>query len=515
MTLPLRLLMVEDSPDDAELTLRELRLAGYEPAWRRVQSAAAMKAALTGSPWDLVISDYVLPSFSAPAALALVQASGLDLPFIIVSGAIGEETAVQAMRAGAHDYIMKNNLARLAPAIVRELREAESRCERKQLEEQVRHAQRLEAVGRLAGGVAHDFSNLLTVIGNRGHLLLRHPGNRQLARREMTLILDAVKKAGALTQQLLLFSRGQLLPTRALSLNAVVADMEPMLRRVIGERIALSTSLDPALGHVMADPAHSEQVVMNLIVNACDAMPDGGRLTIETANVMIDEAFCRARVDARPGPHVMLGVTDTGVGMDAAVQAHLFDPFFTTKGARGTGLGLSVVYGIVKQGGGFISVVSAPGRGASFKIYLPRVDAPDQATEPPSVQPEATGGSETILLVEDETDVRMALAETLRGFGYTVLEAGDGDDALAVAAQHRARIHLLVTDVVMPRMSGPDLVRSLTAQRPEVRVLYVSGYRDDSIEAILDVPLLEKPFTSPVLARKVREVLNTPAKGAW
>jgi len=474
-----------------------------------VQTAESMRAALGRGPWDLVISDHALPQFSAPAALALLKDSGLDVPFVIVSGAIGEDTAVQAMRDGAHDYISKNNLVRLGPAVVRALRETETRRERQALEEQVRQAQRLEAVGRLAGGVAHDFNNLLTVIGSRSQLLLQRLAPGDPVRREAMLILDAAQKAGLLTRQLLLFSRGQLLQTRVLNLNTVVADLEPMLRRLINEDIALHTALDPALGHVMADHGHLEQVVMNLIVNARDAMPDGGRLTIETTNVEIDEAYCRSRVGAQPGPHVVLDVTDTGVGMDAATQAHLYEPFFTTKGVRGTGLGLSVVYGIVKQSGGFMSVVSEPGRGSSFRIHLPRVEAPVVAA-PARTFTRALGGSETILLVEDEGDVRSVVAEMLRSLGYTVLEASEGDEALVVAGRHGGDIHLLITDIVMPEMGGRELVRRLKTARPAVRVLYVSGYADESHKdyLALDAAFLEKPFTSPVLARKVREVLN-------
>jgi two-component system, cell cycle sensor histidine kinase and response regulator CckA len=511
MTTPLRVLLVEDSSDDAELIVRELRRAGYEATWERVQTADALDAALARGPWDVVISDYVLPHFSAPAALARVQQSGVDVPFIVVSGAIGEETAVQAMRAGARDYIMKGNLTRLVPAIVRELREAEARREHKQLEEQVLQAQRLEAVGRLAGAVAHDFNNLLTVIGGRSQFLLRRLGPADPERREAGLILEAANRAAALTRQLLLFSRGQPLESRPVNLNAIVTAMDPMLRRLIGEQIAFSTVLEPELGDVLADESRLEQVVMNLVVNARDAMPDGGRLTIETGTVVLDEAYCRARVDARPGPYVVLDVTDTGVGMDAAAQAHLFEPFFTTKGPTGTGLGLSVVYGIVKQCDGFVSVTSGPGRGSSFKIHLPRVAAGAEAAETPRALAPTSGGSETILLVEDAGDVRAVAGEMLREEGYTVLEAENGADALGVARRHPAVIDLLVTDVVMPEMGGCELVRRLTSERPDMRVLYVSGYTDDSIKNYdaLGAAFLEKPFNSLTLARKVREVLGT------
>jgi nitrogen-specific signal transduction histidine kinase/CheY-like chemotaxis protein len=408
---------------------------------------------------------------------------------------------------------MKDNLARLGPAIVRELREAQTRRERTQLEEQVRQAQRLDAVGRLAGGVAHDFNNMLTVIEGRSQFLLNRLTPQDPARREATLILEAARRAATLTRQLLAFSRGQLLQTRALSLNAVVAGMEFMLRRLIGERIALSTVPDPALGTVMADQGHLEQVIMNLAVNARDAMAGGGQLTIKTANVELDEAYCRSRVDARPGPYVALSVTDTGIGMDAAIQAQLFEPFFTTKGAKGTGLGLSVVYGIVKQSGGFISVASEPGRGATLTIYLPRVKAPVQAPAPEPAFTETIGGSETILLVEDQAEVLTVMADILRNDGYVVIEASNGTEALEVAERHRGEIHLLVTDVVMPRIGGRELVRRLRPQRPDIRVLYVSGYTDESItdSGVVDADFLEKPLTVAGLTRKVRQVLNAPA----
>jgi nitrogen-specific signal transduction histidine kinase/CheY-like chemotaxis protein len=411
---------------------------------------------------------------------------------------------------------MKGNLTRLAPAIVRELREAGARRERKQFEEQVRQAQRLEAIGRLAGGVAHDFNNLLTVISSRSQFILDRLPATEPSRREASLILEAAHRAAALTRQLLVFSRGQPLQTRAVNLNFVVAEMEGMLRRLIGERIDLQAAfLDPTLGCVKADQGHVEQVIMNLVVNARDAMPDGGRLTIETANVDLDEAYCRARVGASPGPHVMLAVTDEGVGMDAETRAHLFEPFFTTKGTTGTGFGLAVVYGIVKQSGGSISVVSAPGHGTSITIHLPRVDATGEETEPSLVFAGSVTGTETILLVEDEADVRTVLGEILRGQGYTVLEAHDGEQALQLLAVHEGVIHLVVTDLVMPHAGGRELVGRMMPGRPDVRVLFVSGYTDDTITDYdaLGADFLEKPFTPTGLVRKVREVLNTPRNG--
>jgi signal transduction histidine kinase len=507
----LRLLLVEDSADDAELLVRELVRAGYQPVVERVQTAAQLRASLARGPWDLIISDHALPGFSAPEALALVQESGLDTPFLIVSGAIGEEVAAQAMRAGARDYIMKDNLARLGPAIVRELREAEARRARKRLEDQYRQAQRMEAIGRLAGGVAHDFNNLLTVIQSRSQFLRDSLSPDDAGRHEADLILEAATRAAALTRQLLVFSRGQVLQPAILDLNAVVAGMESMLRRMIGERIALRTALTSGVGAVKADQAQLEQVIMNLVVNARDAMPEGGEVTIETANIELDEVYCRSRVDSRPGPHVLLAVADTGVGMDAETQAHLFEPFFTTKEPEhGTGLGLAVVYGAVKQNGGTIEVFSKQGRGTSVEIFLPRVDGVATAAVQPHAFEGSLDGSETILLVEDQEAVRFVARDILQRRGYTVLEARHGVEALEILERHAGDIALLVTDVVMPHIGGPELVRRMAPKYPHMRVLYMSGYTDETITdySALGAVFLEKPFNPQTFARKVREVLN-------
>jgi signal transduction histidine kinase len=509
---PLRLLLVEDSADDAEILLLELRRAGYDPASERVQTAAALSAALARGEWDLVISDHGLPGFSAPEALTLLQESGLDVPFIIVSGAIGEETAVQAMRAGARDYIMKDNLARLGPAIVRELREAEARRERRRLEEQFRQAQRMEAIGRLAGGVAHDFNNLLTVIRSRTEFLRSGLPAADPGRREADMVLEAATRAATLTRQLLVFSRGQVLQPAVLDLNTVVRDLESMLRRMVGERIALRAVLAPALGAVKADQAQVEQVIMNLVVNARDAMPEGGRLTIETANIDLDEAYCRSRVDSRPGPHVMLAVSDTGVGMDAETQAHLFEPFFTTKEPdRGTGLGLAVVYGAVKQNGAFIEVFSKPGRGTSVEVFFPRATGAAPAGGGARGFEGPLQGSETVLLVEDQEPVRLVARDILQRHGYTVLEATHGGEALAILERRAEDIALVVTDIVMPHMGGPEMIRRMAARNPRMKVLYMSGYSDETLDYTgLGAAFVEKPFSPEIFARKVRELLDAP-----
>jgi PAS domain S-box-containing protein len=388
------------------------------------------------------------------------------------------------------------------------------------LEAQLRHAQKMEAVGRLAGGVAHDFNNLLTVITGRSQLLLLKLPPESPLRRDVELVEETAHRASALTRQLLAFSRKQMVQPRVVDLNEVVRGMETMLSRLIGEDVTLGTRLDPTAGCVRADPAQLEQMIVNLAVNARDAMPLGGRLTLETGFVRLDEGFAREHVGLRAGPHVRLVVRDTGVGMDGLIKAHLFEPFFTTKGpGKGTGLGLATVYGIVTQSGGAIRVDSEPGQGAVFTIDLPRVDAPADLRGDPGIPDAAPHGSETVLLVEDEPEVRGLARDILHQQGYTVLEAADGDEALRIGREHGGPIHLLVTDVVMPQMGGRELADHLKAGRHETKVLYVSGYTDDAIlhQGVSETGMafLPKPFTASALAHKVREVLDAaPAGGA-
>ena len=385
--------------------------------------------------------------------------------------------------------------------------------DRKRLEEKLRQSQKMEAIGRLAGGIAHDFNNLLTVITGYGQILFGEMRPNDPLRSNVEEINKAGERAVVLTRQLLAFSRKQVLEPKVLDLNAVATNMESLLRRLIGEDISLRTALASALSCVKADPGQVEQVIMNLAVNARDAMPQGGHLTIETANADLDESYAEERFSVQPGPYVMLAVSDTGCGMDAETQARIFEPFFTTKGqGKGTGLGLSTVYGIVKQSGGYIWVYSEPGRGTTFKIYLPRVDAQAEALEPHSPRQESLQGTETILLVEDEERVRRLARTILAGHGYSVLEAPNGAEALRISEQHGGAIHLLVTDVVMPEMSGRELASRLIAKNPDMKVLFVSGYTDDTVLRYgvvqAGIPFLQKPFTPSTLARKVREVLD-------
>jgi PAS domain S-box-containing protein len=385
--------------------------------------------------------------------------------------------------------------------------------DRKALEEQYRQAQKMEAVGRLAGGVAHDFNNLLTVINGYGQLLLERLPADDPSRELIREMVGAGGRAASLTRQLLAFSRKTILEPKVLDLKTVVADVEKMLHRIIGEDIQLTTVADPELGAVKADPSHIEQLLLNLVINARDAMPTGGQLTIEVANVELDESYVREHAEAQRGPHVLLAVTDTGCGMDATTAAQIWEPFFTTKGEKGTGLGLATVYGIVKQSGGHTAVYSEVGHGTTFKVYLPRIPERPRSSVSHHGMPEMPRGSETVLLVEDEEGVRALARHVLAGCGYTVLEAHDGGEAVRIAGGHTGRIDLLVTDVVMPRMGGREVAARLATLQPGIKILFLSGYTDDAVvrHGILEaeVAFLHKPFSITSLAGKVREVLDS------
>jgi PAS domain S-box-containing protein len=460
------------------------------------------------------ISGATIPDFFPEHERARVL--GDIIPTILREGVWSGETVLQA-RNGREIPVLLSSLAHgatadsplLLSAIARDL------TEYKKLERQFQQAQKMEAVGRLAGGIAHDFNNLLTVITSYADLLLEDFSPEDARREDMKEIQKAAVSAAGLTRQLLAFSRQQVLEPRVLDVNDVVASADSLLKRLLGEDIDLVTMLAPEVGAVMADRGQLEQVIVNLAVNARDAMPDGGKLTIETTNAEMDEAYARTHPPAQPGRFVMLAVSDTGVGMDEQTLGRIFEPFFTTKEVgKGTGLGLATVYGVVKQSGGFIWVYSEPGQGTTFKIYLPRVEQPAEAVAPPAAPGKSLQGTETVLLVEDADPIRAVARKVLDRLGYTVLEAPNGEVALQVATRHQGPIHLLLTDVIMPELGGRRLADQLIALRPEVKVLYTSGYTDDAVvrHGVLNsgIAYLQKPFTPDALARKLRDVLDAP-----
>jgi PAS domain S-box-containing protein len=632
MERKLRALLVEDLESDAALIVRLLEKSGYKVDFERVESEGEMRAALERQAWDIVLADFRLPNFDAGAALRVLHEFGEDIPFIIVSGSIGESAAVELMRSGAHDYLMKANLARLAPAVDREMRDAHARrerreaeerlalaitaarlgtfdyfpqanqviwsedlkrqfgmrpdaevtyddflrgvhpedrervhkivqqaltnqngglataeyravgiedgverfvsargqaffdsqgravrfvgvtqdiTERKLLEDQFRQAQKLESVGRLAGGIAHDFNNLLTVIGGFGRMILEELEPDHPLRESAELVCGASERATALTRQLLTFSRRQVIDPKNIVLNDLVLDIDKMLRRLIGESIDLVLALDPSAGVLRADPGQIEQVIMNLAVNAKDAMHNGGRLTIQTSRRVVDDRYAEKGLCLQPGTYVQLSVSDNGTGMTADVKAHIFEPFFTTKDqGKGTGLGLSTVYGIVKQSGGAVWVESEPGKGTTFQILFPAV-APEPACKGAASESVAGAGSGTILVAEDEPGVRDFIGRALTRLGYNVLKAPNGREALALSRTHNGKVDLLLTDVVMPDVGGVELAEKFTAERPGVPVLLMSGYAENLVNDGVAAGHIQKPFTSAALLAQVSDLLRS------
>jgi len=638
---PLRVLLVEDSEDDAHLELLELRRGGYDAVSRRVDTRKQLIEALADGPWDVVLCDHGLPAFSSREALQVLRDRALDVPLIIVSGQIGEDAAIEALKSGATDYVLKGNLRRLGAAVPAALREAEERARRRraeqelrreesrrlsmvenalygmcrcsaegrlltvnpalaamlgyekegdllgidlggtvlvdpaewgrlaadclrsgrldrvesrwrqrdgkvirvrlsatvsqapeegpaaldaivedvtrlrQLEEQYLHSQKMEAVGRLAGGVAHDFNNLLTVIQGYSSLLLGSLEKGGKPWEWMEEVRKASDRASTLTRQLLTFSRKQVVEPRVIDVNHRLRDLTKMLQRLVGETVRFDVALAPDAGCVRADPGQFDQVLANLVVNSRDAMPEGGTLRLETGR-LDDPVECAAATGGRvKGPCVRISVADTGVGMDSETRSRIFEPFFTTKKeGSGTGLGLATVYAIVERCAGHVGVESEPGRGTTFRVFLPATEEAAEAPAAPNGQARP-GGRETVLLAEDDGAVRDLVAQELREAGYTVLPTASGDEALALSGRHAGTIHAVLSDVAMPGISGRVLVDRLRAERPGIRAVLMSGHLRESDARLGGLPpeplLLQKPFKPGELLRALRRVLDAPA----
>ena len=514
MKAPLHVLHLEDEPNDAALIQSALEADGIVCTITCVKDEEGFVAALRQGGTDLVLSDYSLPTFDGLSALRMVHAQYPNLPVILVSGTLGEELAIDALKNGATDYVLKERLGRLAPAVRRAMQGVEERSDHKRMEAQFIEAQKMEVIGQLAGGVAHDFNNILSVILGYSELILEKLDPKDRLREDVEQILHASERAAALTRQLLFFSCRQKVQPVVLNLNDVARDLDKMLHRLIDENIEMTIVPGKQIGRVSADPGYVGQVLMNLVVNARDAMPNGGRLTIATRDVNFDENFPLIPAGMTPGRYVLLSVSDTGSGMTDDVKERLFEAFFTTKPkGKGTGLGLATCRSIVEQSNGHIDVTSAIDSGTTFKIYFPRVEQPlDVAVRP--VQPgPLPRGTETLLVVEDEPSVRHLARTVLEGQGYEVLSASNGQDALHVAHDHQgAPVRLVVTDLIMPLMGGKVMAEWLKTTYPDLRILYTSGYTDDAIAAngllAPNVAFLPKPYTPAALAYRVREILD-------
>ncbi len=520
MSPPLRILHLEDNPDDAALILYHLKSGGLSCTATCVHNRATFTAALESGGFDLILSDYTLPDFDGLSAISLARAKCPDLPFILVSGTMGEDFAIDSLRSGATDYVLKMRLSRLVPAVRRAMHEVEERAERRRLEAQFIEAQKMEVLGQLAAGVAHDFNNILGVIMGYSDIMLMKLAATDPLRTPVTEIRRASERAAGLTLQLLVFGRKQTVQPVVTDLNVVLRDLEQMLQRLIDENIILTLVPGTQPGHIMADPGYIGQVLMNLAVNARDAMPEGGRLTIATSRVTLDESFTRSHPGTKPGDYMLLSVSDTGSGMPPEVKARIFDAFFTTKPAgKGTGLGLATCQTIVQQSGGFITVHSELGKGTLFQIHFPCVQQQPAltaaaATPIPTVSNDSLPrGTETLMMVEDDPAVRHLAVEVLQTQGYLVLHAFNGQDGLNVARVHQGPpIKLVITDVIMPVMGGKVMSEWLKVTYPELRILFTSGYTDDAIShhGVLDAGMefLPKPYTPATLTRKVRDLLN-------
>jgi len=511
-----RILCLEDSPSDRELLAALLEEEGIPCGFVFAATQKEFESALEQQPYDLIISDFTLPAYDGMSALALAQKTNSDIPFIFVSGTIGEERAIESLKNGATDYVLKDRRDRLVSSVQRALREGRDRAERKKLEEQLRQAQKMEAIGQLAGGVAHDFNNLLAVIQGNAELALLHLDNQDPKTAEfLNQITEASVRAANLTRQLLAFGRKHTMRLENLNLNDLIANLTKMLNRIIGEDIRLKCDYD-GRPFVRADAGMLEQVILNLVVNSRDAMPQGGQLRLSTEIVTMEETNFQPYPETRDGHFICLKVSDTGTGIAPENIPHIFEPFFTTKAiGKGTGLGLATAYGIVNQHKGWMNVSSQLGVGTTFEIFLPVIPSPTNGTI--SAAPKATPrrGSETIFLVEDDDAVRQMTRQTLETFGYHVIEAGSGRQALEVWQHNHAAVDLLLTDIVMPDgINGRRLAELLQMQTPELKAIFVSGYSLNVISKDTDFftknenSFLQKPYSPQTLVGAVRRCLD-------
>ena len=513
-----RILLIDDDPQAPALIDMALIDAHFERHIEVATTVAAGLRQIRADDHDIYLIDQRLPDGTGLELIRDAKASGTSKPFILMTGFGSGALDEAALHEGAADYVEKQLVgAHLERSIRYALRNWQAGQALHDREEQLRHSQKMEAIGRLAGGVAHDFNNLLTAIIGYTDMIAERLDSQYPTVREVREIRLAADRGAALTRQLLAFSRKQFLNPTVININDTVASLLHMLPRVIGDHIETTTRLSPSLGCVRADASQIAQVIVNLVLNARDAMPAGGSVTIETAAAeLTDERLKEESLNLPLGDYVMLAVSDTGIGMDDITRAHAFEPFFTTKPkGKGTGLGLATVYGIIDQSGGGIALDTAPGRGTSIRIYLPITTAVPER-EQPQPAPVATEGTETLLLVEDNDAIREVSARALRRRGYTVHEAQNAEDAIEWTAKSSIRPHLLVTDVVMPGLSGPNLAARLMQQNPRVRVLYISGYTDDATAVHGTywggVPLLQKPFIPSQLAERVRMALDALPK---
>ena len=516
--LPLSVLIVEDSEEDADLIVLELKRGGYDPVYRRVDNGADLARALEERQWDLVLSDYSMPDFSVSEALRLVQQKNPDLPFVIVSATIGEEAAVEAMRAGAQDYILKHRLGRLVPAIRRELRESETRRERRNLEDQLRHAQKLESLGLLAGGVAHDFNNLLTGILGNASLALELAEEDQAMRSMLQDIIRASERAADLTRQLLAYAGKGKFMVEPVNASSLVHDISELIRSSVPRTVELALNLHPDLPAIEGDASQVQQLVMNLILNAVEATgerPGVVRVSTGIREVRPGERLPHFRPDPPPpATYVTIEVMDDGCGMTEAIKAQIFDPFFTTK-FTGRGLGLAAALGIARGHRGAIAVESVEGSGSTFTVLLPAAGAaraPNALESPAGLHAVPQTSAGVVLIVDDEDVVRRAARAALEHFGYTVFEAADGRDGADLFSRLHDRVSAVLLDLTMPRMDGHDVWRYIRRIRPDMRVIVSSGFEEaEAMKQFVQEPdlfFIKKPYTAAALVHKIRLALD-------